>query len=79
MNFRNARLFTGKIILLLTLCLTAAEAFSQTADSTQHVISFKGSLSATNNGFSFIPSFSLGKPAAMRPACSDNLEILEDL
>lgn len=39
--------------------------FAQKTDSTQHVLQFKSTVTATNNGFSFIPSFSLGKPAAM--------------
>lgn len=43
----------------------AQSAFSQTADSTAHILNFKGNVSVTNNGFSFIPTFSLGKPAAI--------------
>jgi hypothetical protein len=40
-------------------------SFSQNTDSTKHIINFKTVVSVTNNGFSFIPSFSLGKPAAI--------------
>lgn len=50
-----------KVIILGLLCLGVFTCWSQEVDSnTYH---FNGSLSATNNGFSFIPSFVLGKPA----------------
>jgi hypothetical protein len=39
--------------------------FAQTADTSKHILNIKGTTSVTNNGFSFIPSFSLGKPAAI--------------
>lgn len=38
---------------------------AQTIDSPKSEYHFSGSLSATNNGISFIPTFSLGKPAAI--------------
>lgn len=38
---------------------------AQVIDSTQSIINFKSTTSITNNGFSFIPAFSLGKPAAI--------------
>lgn len=40
-------------------------AFSQTADSTQNMTIFSGSVGITNNGFSIIPSFSLNSPAVI--------------
>lgn len=40
-------------------------SFSQTADSAKVVSTFSGALSATNNGISIVPSFSLDKPAAI--------------
>lgn len=48
--------------LVLLPCLLA---MAQHNDSTKTAIGFKGSVSLTNNGFSFIPSFTLGKPAAI--------------
>jgi len=38
-------------------------AFTQNADSTKGITNFSGNISVTNNGISFIPSFSLEKPA----------------
>ncbi len=46
--------------LLTTLC-----SFSQKIDSAQNIIHFKGATTITNNGISLIPTFSLGKPAAI--------------
>ena len=49
-------------VLLLGLILAGYDTIAQRKDST---LFFKSALSVTNNGFSFIPSFSLGKPAAI--------------
>jgi len=65
MNLRKLLLSAGKAMLLATFILFAGRAFSQEPDSVKPVINFKGSVTVTNNGFSFIPSFSLGKPAAI--------------
>jgi hypothetical protein len=56
--------FKQKLLLFVLLHFTCC-SFSQKADSTKNVVNFKTSVSVTNNGFSFIPSFSLGKPAAI--------------
>ena len=40
-------------------------SFSQKMDSTKNITHFSGSASVTNNGISIVPSFSLGKPAAI--------------
>jgi hypothetical protein len=56
--------FKQNLLLIALLHFTYC-SFSQKADSTKHVVNFKTSVSVTNNGFSFIPSFSLGKPAAI--------------
>lgn len=37
--------------------------FAQSPDTTKRILSLRGTVSATNNGFSLIPTFSLGKPA----------------
>ncbi len=51
-----------RVILFLFLSIFTLSAFAQKGDST---LFFRSSLSVTHNGFSFIPSFSLGKPAAI--------------
>jgi hypothetical protein len=40
-------------------------SFSQTIDSIKAAPHFGGSIAVTNNGISFIPNFTLGKPAAI--------------
>ncbi len=45
---------------LFTLC-----SFAQTIDTTQTPSFFRGQITATNNGISLIPNFSLNKPAAL--------------
>jgi len=49
-------------IVLMVICISISTrvCFAQKRDST---LFFKSALSITQNGFSFIPSFSLGKPA----------------
>lgn len=54
-----------KAVLFLAFLHLAAYTSAQETDSTKHSIHFNGSVSVTNNGFSFIPSFSLGDPAAI--------------
>jgi hypothetical protein len=53
-----------QIPLVTFLLLSACSAYSQN-DTTKKEIFFKGAVSVTNNGFSFIPTFTLGKPAAI--------------
>lgn len=48
------------IFVLITFSVNAQET-----DTTGHVYHFDGNVTVTNNGFSFIPLFSLGKPAAL--------------
>lgn len=52
---------------LLSLFLFCNISFSSLAqeDTTSKIINFRGAVSVTQNGFSFIPAFSLGKPAAI--------------
>ncbi|MBK7939465.1 MAG: hypothetical protein IPJ82_21340 [Lewinellaceae bacterium] len=54
-----------KGLLFFTFLHLAQFCFSQEADSTKRVINFKGAVSITNNGFSLVPTFSLGKPAVV--------------
>lgn len=53
------------IILLLGLIFSFYCSFSQSKDSTQTPSFFRGQITATNNGVSLIPTFSLGKPAVL--------------
>ena len=63
MTVRQSKLFIKKAALLLTLLNLSFYAFSQEKDSTKHALNFRGSVSVTNNGFSLVPTFSLGEPA----------------
>jgi hypothetical protein len=62
MQFRYRALIFPSFVLLFLFC---NKSFGQEIDSTDRVINFRGAASVTNNGFSFIPAFSLGKPAAI--------------
>jgi hypothetical protein len=55
--------FFKKTILLTCLVFFASFATSQQADSTKAELNFSGTVNANSNGFSFVPTFSLGKPA----------------
>lgn len=50
-------------VLYLLLLQNTLLSFAKNADSTEQIINFSGNISITNNGISFIPSFSLKKPA----------------
>lgn len=50
---------------LIVLLHFFVPAFSQTGDSTETISHFSGSISVTHNGISLVPTFSLGKPAAI--------------
>lgn len=52
-----------KTVLLSSLLLLACCAVAQKSDSTRRIINFRGAVSVTNNGFSLVPTFTLGKPA----------------
>jgi hypothetical protein len=55
----------AKALLLCMLSALTHFANAQKVDSTKSVYHINGDVSVTNNGFSFIPSFSLGKPATI--------------
>ncbi|MBS1609520.1 MAG: hypothetical protein JSS70_12330 [Bacteroidetes bacterium] len=65
MPTNDSRFTTGplKPALLSGLILISLATFSQQGDSTKKDIHFSGSVGATNNGISIIPTFTLGKPA----------------
>jgi hypothetical protein len=52
-----------KAIFLIALLHFSKFAVAQNADKTKHFLNFSGTISANNNGFSLVPTFSLGKPA----------------
>ena len=56
--FKKAALFI--FFILFSYCV-----FSQQTDTIKGIVAFNGSVSVTNNGFSLIPAFSLGDPAAI--------------
>lgn len=53
-----------QVIILGLLIFSSITTFSQESDSTKS-FHFDGNVSVSNNGFSFIPTFNLGKPAAI--------------
>ena len=55
----------SKTIFSLLFLFAFQTAFGQKPDSTRTPLTFSGNVNLTNNGFSNIPSFSLGKPAAI--------------
>ena len=54
-----------RLATLLVFLSISLHSFSQGSDSVKTVSNFGGAVSVTNNGISFIPTFSLGKPAAI--------------
>lgn len=55
----------GLSILVAAICLFAHSCFAQSADSTQTISHYAVGVTVTDNGISLIPTFSLGKPAAI--------------
>ncbi|MEJ8841995.1 hypothetical protein WG954_06320 [Lacibacter sp. H375] len=53
------------VIAVILLLLKTTNAVCQESDSVQKVKHFGGTITATQNGISLIPSFSLGRPAVM--------------
>jgi len=55
-----------RFLFVIMFLLVAFSALAQHADTTRkRTVNFSGTLSITNNGFSLIPAFTLGKPAAV--------------
>ena len=57
--------FSLKTVLFVLFLNTFVSTFAQTEVTPKNDYHFSGSISTTNNGISFIPTFSLGKPAAI--------------
>lgn len=53
------------VLLIFILSLLTNFSFAQKTDSTKPAFHFGGAALVTNNGISLIPTFSLGKPAAI--------------
>ena len=68
MNNNKVLFITGAnkpVMILIMLLNFAYFSFSQTIDSAKTIYHFSGTASVTNEGISLIPTFSLGKPAAI--------------
>lgn len=65
MKFFKSKTLFIKVSTFCFLITLAQVAFPQQADSTQVPIYVGGAVNLTHNGISLLPSFSLGKPAAM--------------
>ncbi len=55
----------NKFIFSLIFSVFLLNSYAQKVDSTQKEYHFSGTASVTNNGISFIPTFSIGKPASI--------------
>jgi hypothetical protein len=69
-SFLKCESLIKKASLLIVLLTLTHFSFSQTIDNTKKIDNtkdrhFSGAISVTNNGISMIPTFSLGKPAAI--------------
>ncbi|MEI7587815.1 hypothetical protein [Runella sp.] len=64
-SFNSCRITFKSIIPLIILLNIAQSAYSQVTDNPKKSGHFSAAASVTNNGISFIPTFSLGKPAAI--------------
>jgi hypothetical protein len=53
------------MVIITVLFIKPFLSLSQTAENTPSLSHFNGAISVTNNGISFIPTFTLGKPAAI--------------
>ena len=53
------------ILLVLILSVIDHISFCQKADSTKNIFHFAGGVTVTNKGISLVPTFTLGKPAAI--------------
>lgn len=56
---------SSTVLILFILLVYCGSNFAQITDSTKVISHFGGAVTVTNNGLSFIPTFSLGKPAAI--------------
>ena len=64
MNYAVLKIWLS-LLLTFALWLLCQKVFSQETDSTKHAKYFGGGVTVTNNGISLLPTFTLGKPAAI--------------
>ncbi len=55
----------NKILLSFIFSIVLLNSYAQNSDTVKNDYHFSGTASVTNNGISFIPTFSIGKPAAI--------------
>ena len=65
MNFLTSKLLYKKVMLFFVFLTFTYFSFSQNTDSTKNIFHFKGAVTVTNKGISLVPTFTLGKPAAI--------------
>ncbi len=65
MSYQRMQTCALKRHLLFSLLLVSNIIFCQKTDSLQHSTHLEGTVTLTNNGLSFIPTFMLGKPATI--------------
>jgi hypothetical protein len=65
MRLQFSKIGVEKITIVSLMLGLVHLSTAQQVDSTTQMVNFKVTGSVTNNGFSFIPAFSLGKPAAI--------------
>lgn len=53
------------VLLVFILSMLARSSYSQKTDSTKSLYQIKGAVTITNKGISLVPTFTLGKPAAI--------------
>ena len=65
MNLLKSKVHYKNAILSFVLLTLTYSSFSQKKDSTNNIFHFKGAVTVTNKGISLVPTFTLGKPAAI--------------
>ncbi len=53
------------VVLTIVACMISSHLLAQQPDSLKSPTIFRGAITATNNGISLLPTFSLGKPAVI--------------
>jgi hypothetical protein len=66
---------TKPVLIILILLTAFHKSFCQNPDSLKKTIDVNGSVSITNNGFGYIPSFALNKPAAIAKVTADEANL----
>ena len=67
--------FVKSFLIFLILFVGCYKSFCQNQDSLKKSIAVNGTVSITNNGFGYIPSFALGEPAAIAKVLVDERKL----